>query len=45
MLGSGGIFMGLEEEKAEEVSQSGTRNEGGGSFGPRGRNNIMYIIV
>jgi hypothetical protein len=27
VLGSGGIYMGLEEGKAEGVGQSGTRNE------------------
>jgi hypothetical protein len=31
MLGSGGIYTGLEEGKAEGVDQSGTRNEGGSS--------------
>jgi hypothetical protein len=29
-LGSGGIYTGLEEGKAEGVGQSGTRNWGGG---------------
>jgi hypothetical protein len=28
MLGSGGIYVGLEEGKSEGVGQSGTRNEG-----------------
>jgi hypothetical protein len=28
MLGSGDIYIGLEEGKAEEVGQSGMRNEG-----------------
>jgi hypothetical protein len=28
MLGSGGIYIGLEEGKAEGVGQSGTGNEG-----------------
>jgi hypothetical protein len=28
MLGSGGIYVGLEEEKAEGVGQSETKDEG-----------------
>jgi hypothetical protein len=30
ILESGGIYIGLEEGRAEGVSQSGTRNKGGG---------------
>jgi hypothetical protein len=45
MLGSGGIYTGLEEGRDEGVDQSWTKNEGGGEISEPIGNGVKSLVV